>query len=66
MAKDCICNNASTFDINKIVPGPKKDFVVLNREYSKQNPLVHRCGSMLLTCAVRSKGARVPFMRLWG
>ena len=38
MAKDCICNNASTFDINKIVPGPKKDFVVLNREYSKQNP----------------------------
>ena len=38
LAKDCICNHASTFDIDKIAPGLKKDFVVLNREYSKQNP----------------------------
>lgn len=38
MAKDCICKHDSTFDINKITPGLKKDFVVLNREYSKQNP----------------------------
>ena len=38
MAKDCICKHDSTFDINKISPGLKKDFVVLNREYSKQNP----------------------------
>ena len=38
MAEDCICKHDSTFDINKITPGLKKDFVVLNREYSKQNP----------------------------
>lgn len=40
MAKDCdcICKHDSTFDINKITPGLKKDFVVLNREYNKQNP----------------------------
>ena len=38
MDKDCICKHDSTFDINKISPGPKKDFVVLSREYSKQNP----------------------------
>ena len=38
MDKDCICKHDSTFDINKISPGLKKDFVVLNREYSKQNP----------------------------
>ena len=38
LAKDCICNHASTFDVNQIIPGTKKDFVIMNREYSKQNP----------------------------
>ena len=36
--KNCICQYDSTFDIEKIPPGPKKEFVELNRDYSKENP----------------------------
>ena len=38
LAADCICQHDSTYDINKIMPGPKKEFVELNRDYSKMNP----------------------------
>ena len=38
LAVDCICQHDSTYDIDKIQPGPKKEFVELNRDYSKENP----------------------------
>ena len=38
LAVDCICQHDSTYDIDKILPGPKKEFVELNRDYSKENP----------------------------
>ena len=36
--KNCICQHDSTYDIDKIPPGPKKEFVELNRDYRKENP----------------------------
>ena len=38
LGEECVCTSDSTFDINTIKDGPKKDYIELTREFSRQNP----------------------------
>ena len=57
LSEECICTSDSTFDISKIKDGPKKDFVELNREFSRQNPGV----SLQLEAWELRKGIKAKF-----